>query len=763
MNAHRNATPLFAPAIFLLLALAMFFDVIFSPSRVVSSSETDLAMQFIPWRQFGFSQLREGNLPLWNPYIYGGAPYFAGFQSALLYPPNWLHLFLPVGLAINWIVALHVFAAGYFTYLWCRSLSVGTGGSILAGVMFMFCGPYFLHLYAGHLPHLAVMVWTPLMLLSVDRLAQTADPRWAILGIIATSLHILAGHPQYVYYTAMAMGIYTCLRLIGSQHRLSLIAGLPAMYAGAVLVTAIQLFAGIQAAGESVRSGGTPYEFASTFSLPPQNFITLLAPTFFGNMQHYWGAGYLWEMCLFVSITGLVLAVLGVFGRGRQAWPIVIILAVMIIFALGRHTPLYRLMYDLLPGYNSFRGTVKFAYLAALFAGLLAGMGLDWLLKNQRVSWKWLTGPGVAAVVLAIAGGWIRTAPPSWAHFVQWVDITAEQARELFIFNDVENPEFVARTARESANVMFLAAGTMVATGLLLWASRFHRLVPYSLLILAALELFIFARSTRETMNLAEATKLPQAWREALAALDSHTRVLTVPLEYANAGMSLGFENLAGYDPGILRRYAELFFASQDADPATANQYLPIKQIHQGIFRMLRCRLVCLDPDRPPLRVADPLPQALVVSDWVQIQNPRNILNYMVRSNFDAASTVVLEEPPDVQTIPAASPPGQVQVLAQTTDSLELKVHLNRPAILVVTNNYSKGWRVVPLKTGQQHYRVMAANYTQIGVPLQAGEHHFILEYSPLAFRVGRWVSIASLAGLPGAWFLFMPRTRRFR
>jgi hypothetical protein len=119
---------------------------------------------------------------LWNPHIFGGTPYFAGFQSALLYPPNWLHLVMPLGRAINWINALHVFLAGYFTYGWCRYRGASIGGSIIAGIMFMFGGPYFLHLYAGHLPHVAIIVWIPLILLAIDGLIETGARRWWLLG-----------------------------------------------------------------------------------------------------------------------------------------------------------------------------------------------------------------------------------------------------------------------------------------------------------------------------------------------------------------------------------------------------------------------------------------------------------------------------------------------------------------------------------------------------------------------------------------------------
>jgi hypothetical protein len=39
---------------------------------------------------------------------------------------------------------------------------------------------------------------------------------------------------------------------------------------------------------------------------------------------------------------------------------------------------------------------------------------------------------------------------------------------------------------------------------------------------------------------------------------------------------------------------------------------------------------------------------------------------------------------------------------------------------------------------------------------LKAGKHHFLLEYKPLAFEAGKWVSIASLilyVGMLLGWF----------
>jgi hypothetical protein len=75
------------------LTLLLFGTVLFRwDTRILGNQTTDLYAQFFAWRDFGFRQLRAGNLALWNPHIYAGAPYFGGFQGALLYPLNVLFL-----------------------------------------------------------------------------------------------------------------------------------------------------------------------------------------------------------------------------------------------------------------------------------------------------------------------------------------------------------------------------------------------------------------------------------------------------------------------------------------------------------------------------------------------------------------------------------------------------------------------------------------------------------------------------------------------
>lgn len=96
-----------------LLTAAMFLDVLVAPgSRVLGQVQQDLALHFLWWGEFGFGELAKGNLALWNPHIFSGAPFFGNTQSALLYPPNWLFLALP--LSTNWSIALNAWLLGAF-------------------------------------------------------------------------------------------------------------------------------------------------------------------------------------------------------------------------------------------------------------------------------------------------------------------------------------------------------------------------------------------------------------------------------------------------------------------------------------------------------------------------------------------------------------------------------------------------------------------------------------------------------------------------
>src|SRR5438093_7889724 len=100
----------------------------------------DLVTSFYPYRTIAARAVREGTLPLWNPYMLSGAPFLANAQSALFYPANLLYgvLTVPVAWAIGFF--LRPLVAGLFTALFLRRIGGTSTGAIISSLLFAFCG-----------------------------------------------------------------------------------------------------------------------------------------------------------------------------------------------------------------------------------------------------------------------------------------------------------------------------------------------------------------------------------------------------------------------------------------------------------------------------------------------------------------------------------------------------------------------------------------------------------------------------------------------
>lgn len=736
------------------LVLAMFGDVLLAgDARVLGDVRSDLAHHTLPWREFGFGELAKGNLALWNPTVYGGAPFFGGLSSALLYPPNFLFLVLPLAQALNWSVALNVWLLGAFTFCWARRRGIAPFAAFASAALFMFCAPHFLRVQSGPVTNLAAMVWAPLVFLAIDEWLASRRAAWCLLGMLAVAMQILAGQPQYVYYTAIVAAAYSGCRLLGPcEGRLTAAAGLLSLHAGGALLAAVQLLAAFQATAETVRGQALPYAFAASFSFPPENLVTLLAPGFFGDVFHhpYWGRSYLWEGCAFIGVSGLALAAYGIAAAplpGKRS--LLAAAALAALLALGDYTPLYGVLYDWLPWYDRFRASNKFIFLAALILALLAGHGLDRILRERSVpppAWR-------AALALAV----VLLAATAVARAADWRPLAAAMLHSGASFHDAasySDPAFAAASGAFAALGLLLAGLTLAAVaGLALWTRR----APHAALLLGALavaEVFVFARMQRPTFDSAQIV-IPQL-RQFLASRPGDYRILN--LRFPNGGVSVGARDAWGYDPAVARRYAELVHWSTGHDPAAATQYASFERLHP-ILAMLRVRYVVkvengimsITP-----RPAPPLGRVELVGSYQLRVGREAVLGALGDPAFDPRKQVVLEREPRPAPVVAASQ-GRASVVRESTDWLEIEAEVASPSVLLVTDAWSPSWRARPLPgAAASEYELLPANYALMGVALGAGKHRLRLEYAPAAFRIGAVISaLAWLAWLAGAALLW--------
>jgi hypothetical protein len=686
-----------------------------------------MTADFIGWRQFAFGELRKGHLALWDPRLFCGTPFFGDFQSAILYPPNWLFLVLPLPFALNLNIVLHVFLAGWFTSLWILKRGSHPLSALMAAFMFMFGGAYFLHIVPGHLPNLCAMVWIPLVFLAVDAYRKERAIRWILLGMAAFTLQIFSGHIQYTYYTGMVVGLYAALTLTGMEKKFSFLSGIVVMGAGAGLLAAFQILVGWDAAWDSLRGQRLPIGIVDIADMTPERLWCLLMPNFFGSWQNYWGGGFYWEGATFVSLTAFVLALYAfkispdpqkkVFGG---------ISLFLVVLAVGTRTPLFILFYKYFPLFGSFRGVSKVNILITLFLGALAAMAMDEILKDPQKLRGLAKITGIGGMII---------------FFIAFAFELGPHLSRGKLFG-----VFQAHDGQMMGSLVLCG----ILLGLLSLLSLFAQKRPalrYGFVILPCLELFWFAHQNLPSLDYRALLEKVSLIQKTYQQDPGDYRVLIGD----QTALETSALDIWGEDPVIPARYAAFMALTQHCDPNWDFLQKFNFRAFPPAMGLLRLRYIFMDEgdhytvQRTGLKEA---PRAFLTDHW-EVLGKEEIFQRVSGQGFDPLKGVLLE------SLPGLNPQdgklkSRLSLRDLSTDQIEVEVELSKPAILIITDNYSKDWKTKSLVLqNQTAYPVFPANGFQRGIPLSEGSHHFLLEYRPALFDIGKWVSIL-------AWAVFL-------
>ena len=454
-------------------------------------------------------------------------------------------------------------------------------------------------------------------------------------------------------------------------------------------------------------------------------------------------------MCLFIGVSGLALAVFGALcGRRETRHGLSFLAVVLLVFALGEHTPVFWLLYHCVPGFNRFRCNAKFIIEASLFMAMLAGIGLDCLFQSPRRS-KWLAlGLVVASLLVGGTAFGVKTAARHSEQATTWwsrVMLDVYHTQESYLpAKTYKEPVFVKQAGDFASKWLFVAASEFLILGVLVLGAGLSRRAIYAVALMAIAEVFLFARSSLTTFDLS-ATEAPKL----KAFLDQH------PGDYrvfygrtSNIAMWMGKEDVWGYAPLVLKRYAEFMAFTEGQSVEEATQYLEFSQFHR-LHAMLRWKYALLPAEEGDRILTAPavMPRFQSISEYHVIKDRDEILRAMASPFFDPQQQVILEtEPHPAPVSPAKG--GMVEVLDSSANQMTITVDVSQPAILLITDAYSAGWRARPLSGSvQRSYQVLPANYVLQAIPLSQGHHHLRLEYLPRAFQVGAWISVVSVIG----------------
>lgn len=770
----------------LALSLTYFGRSLFTNALMVGN---DALQQFYPWRQFAWNVLRQGELPLWNPYAYLGTPFQANIQSALFYPLNLVLLALPAAAAVNYSFISHVFLAGVFTYLFGLHMGLSRFQALVSSVTYMFSGPMVGHVFAGPVVTVQAMAWIPGLFLAVGWALRTPSARRVAVAGSGLGLAILTGYPQAIFMTMLAVSLYVLWLLIRSEG-LAARAGLALAYVGivalGVLLAAAQLLPTFEYMSLSVRNAGGGFGIAAYDSLPPHFLANLVTPDLFGNFvdDNYWGIVWgMWhEYQIYLGIVPLALAGLAIWFQRRN--PLVLFFGLVsllfLILALGKYTPVYRILFEHVPGFALFRGPTRHFLMVAFFMAMLAGFGAEAVLAGRRL--RQLRIGMIVAMVCSLA---LLIVGNMWRE--QLVDLFASTAQRTYEAGVLKMPGFKATdyymqklpmifgTALRSLYLPTVVLALFSA--LLFIRDRLTgRLASVFLLALIVFDLWSFgAKFNYEPFDVGGFER-----SEAVGFLRKDStpfRVLVRQPEqvrgYAlrsssflllnNAGTVLGIPFVNGEDPGISERLAEFVEAVNGGqyDPGRWFGYigLPFGNLESPLLALANLKYVItseplqsshyslvFDGEEKVYEAKKTLPRAYMVPGARLVASKEEALSLLADPGVDFEREVIIttqKQLPALQPSPGSSlRSDSVDVVENGVNRLRLRTRSAGDGYLVLSEVYYPGWRAY---VDGREAEVLVANHLFRSVSLESGEHEVEFVFDPPTLKIGLGVSLATL------------------
>jgi len=462
-------------------------------------------------------------------------------------------------------------------------------------------------------------------------------------------------------------------------------------------------------------------------------------PEFFNGWKDYWGGGCYWEGEVFISVTGFILALLALaWSRDRQKWFFSSLAVFLMVISVGSRTIFFKFLYYYFPLFSRFRGVSKFNIFITLFLVALAAMGMEEMYKKSEKLEKFRTVLWrTAAVFLGLALFFYITPLLGGERlFKRYAQYTPGMAESL---------------AR--------CAATLGLLGFLAGKSVQKRQWLYGLSILVFVELFFFAQSNLPTFNLDTLKKVTQAIDGVYQKDPGDYRIYTGSNNYT---LGTSHSSAWGDDPFVPERYQQFMDLTQTLTPYSTHFDYPLVNYSKALALTRLQYSIYLHNGTYVVQKLDlpRLPRAFLTGNWSQAPL-KSIWPQILSPSFAPLKKVWTEQDPGIAAS-TVSPKGQIELKDPSTDSVEVKVKTDRPAILVLTDSYSRSWKAqAEDDSTQKDYSVLPVNGFQIGVPLQAGVHHFYLEYRPAAFVIGAWISWIAWVLFIGCFFVTIPMSRR--
>jgi hypothetical protein len=722
---------------------------------VKNAAMPDIITQIYPWRHLAVEIWKSGNIPLWNHYSFSGTPLLANYQSAVLSPFNLLFFIFPFVDGWTILVLLQPLLAGFFTYLFARSIKISKIGSVISSISFMFCG--FITTWMGYATLGYAILFLPLALFCIEKYWDSGKLFFLSLFSLTFPLSFFSGHFQISTYFILFICLYLAYKFILTRNIHNALYLILYTFFGLLLIMP-QVLPSMDLYFQSFRSS-----FFQTGFISLQYVPTLIVPDFFGNpvTRNTWFGHYA-EWNGYIGLPGIFLAFLAFFKINKKILIFLFIGLLSLILATENFISSFILGLNIPLLSQSAIGRIIVLY--SFSFAVLAGFGFDSLVEyvKHRNTKKIFSNIGIFTLFFVVL----------WS-------IVA-----FGVFIEKENIG-VSRQNLILPTLLFLGLCISVVIGVFYRGNRiYNKIIIFTIgLSLLSLTSFDMLRFSLKWMPSDPKNfvfpDIPSS--NAFKKISGFDRVLGNLGGEANIYYRL--PSVEGYDALYSRRYGQFVnyiesekliisawsvvdFPNDGKFTSKALDFLGIKYIAHKVsdnevswtfpywkYPEDRFKRVYKDDKYEFYENKNVFPRAFLVSDYTVANSSEQALKKVFDDNFDLRSKVVLEKDPKM--IIDQKVKGEVKITSFESNSIKILSRSNNNALLVLANNYNSGWKA---KINNREIPILRANHAFSAIPVEKGESTVVLEYDPFSFRLGIYLFLSGVSGI--VIFLFVSRSK---
>jgi hypothetical protein len=679
----------------------------------------DAKSTFLPPVELMARAFATGDSPFWTPNVFAGWPNVADPQSMLASP---LHVLLalvsvaPGFRAIDGVTFAYLFIGGTAIILYFHDRGWHMAGALVAAMAFAFGGAASARLQ--HTGQVISLAYLPLALLFLSRALDRASWRYGAAAGVAAALIVL-GRDQVALLEVYLLAGYVLAHVLGTGWRARLRASIAPLLAGAIAGLVIIVVPVGLTELLALRSNRPEFSFieAGRGSLHWTHLLSLVFADLFGAMDRqvdFWGAGgFAWNerfgmADLFLAqnmgllYAGAIAPVVLVIGAARGwLWSREVrfftVAALLIAFYMfGWYTPVFRAMYELMPGVKLFRRPADATFVLGALVAMLAGYLVHrWLVDNGTNRLRNVIALAIALFILA---------------FTAWLSATT------------------VGLGIAVKPILFGIGFTVVAL-VLLWIAR--RRAP----MIATVLLVAFTTADLAWNNAPhESTGLPPAVydalrqdtqndtvaliRQRLATQEPNHRdrveLIGVGYHWPNICMIHGCEHVFGHNPLRLKEFYEATKVGDTVAAPGQRPFAPLYPSYRSVFAdLFGLRLVAtgvpveqIDKSLKPgdlnmvARTKDAyvyenpraLPRVMLFGDW-KVVDPASLIANGWPSDVDPRRTVLLEKNPPAPVLSAFEAVGYARLVRYANTEVLVEVDSPSGAVLLLNDVWHPWWR----------------------------------------------------------------------